>query len=186
MIDNTSEIGLTGPQWRAALETVANNLPSPESTTLCLIGGATCLFAGMEGRSSKDIDVWVPQSVFSSSELSLAAARAGLGFNPRQDDPMFAYIQLVDPGIVQLGEFSPVHLTSVNGLRLTRPPLENLIVSKLLRASSKDLDDIAFLLSCFGSVDRTRVTAITESLPLDKREVVAENLVYLEVLHPSK
>ena len=85
----------------AVLERLARAL-KPEGTPLrlCLIGSAACLFGGMEGRTSGDLDVWKPASDFDRLEIEAAAVQAGLLFDPKSTlEPESPYIQLVEPGL---------------------------------------------------------------------------------------
>jgi hypothetical protein len=55
-------------------------------------------------------------------------------------DPDVPYIQLVEAGIVEVGDFSKTNRLMEEGqLVVVRPPIENISASKLLRASPKDL-----------------------------------------------
>ncbi|HEY1718811.1 MAG TPA: hypothetical protein VGH42_11045 [Verrucomicrobiae bacterium] len=102
----------------------------------------------MEGRTSADLDIWKPASDYDRLELKTAAEKIGLLFDPKQTlDPKRPYLQLVEPGLTQLGEFEPVLIDRIGRLQLFRPPVENLIAAKLIRAEPKDLGDIRFLVS---------------------------------------
>jgi hypothetical protein len=49
---------LNGEEWMAVLERLAAALPPDgQPLRLCLIGSAACLFGGMEGRTSGDLDI---------------------------------------------------------------------------------------------------------------------------------
>ena len=149
---------------------------------LCLIGSAACLFGGMDGRTSGDLDVWKPGSDFDRRELQLAAEQVGLLFDPKQTlESGRPYLQLVEPGISQVGDFQPVFVERIGRLQLFRPPIENLVAAKLVRASPKDLGDIQFLISRYRpSLDRIREVIVHFPEPAKGRAV--ENLVYLDVL----
>ena len=115
-------------------------------------------------------------------ELKTAAEKIGLLFDPKQTlDPGRPYLQLVEPGLTQLGEFEPVLIERIGRLRLFRPPVENLIAAKLIRAEPKDLGDIRFLVSRHRP-DLRRVRKIIAGFNPQARERAKENLVYLEVL----
>jgi hypothetical protein len=149
---------------------------------LCLIGSAACLFGGMEGRTSADLDIWKPASDFDRRELKIAAEKAGLIFDPKQTlEPGRPYLQLIEPGITQIGDFEPVFIERIGRLQLYRPPVENLIAAKLIRAEPKDLGDIQFLASRYRP-DLRRVRKIIQQFSPQARERAVENLVYLEVL----
>src|SRR5882724_4438241 len=132
---------LDGEAWSAVLSDLSHALGKKGSPVrLCLIGSAACLFGGMDGRTSSDLDIWKPASDYDREELKLAAEKAGLLFDPKQTlEPNLPYLQLVEPGLTQLGAFEPVLIERIGRLHLFRPPVENLIAAKLLRAEAKDL-----------------------------------------------
>jgi hypothetical protein len=176
---------LNGEQWMAVLERLAKALP-PEGppVRLCLIGSAACLFGGMDGRTSADLDIWKPASDYDRLELALAAKEAGLLFDPKTTlEPDTPYLQLVEPGLTQLGEFVPVFVERLGRLHIYRPPVENLVAAKLIRAEPKDLGDIGFLVSHLRP-NLQRIREIIASFDSSAREKATENLVYLEVLKP--
>ncbi len=151
---------------------------------LCLIGSAACLFGGMEGRTSVDLDVWKPASSYDRIELQRAAEAAGLQFDPKSVlDPEAPYLQIIEPGLVEVGEFVPVLIDRLGRLQLFRPPVENLIAAKLLRADPKDLADIRFLIGLHRP-DAARVREIVRAFSAAARNRAEENLVYLEVFAP--
>jgi hypothetical protein len=82
---------------------------------------------------------------------------------------------------VQTGKFEPVQMFRIGRLTVSRPPIENIIASKLTRADAKDIEDIQFLHKHFQS-DIPAVKKIISSFPNPKRETARENLVYLEIL----
>ena len=93
----------------------------------------------MDGRTSADLDIWKPVSDFDRLELKLAAEKAGLLFDPKQTlAPNRPYLQLIEPGLTQVGAFEPVFIERIGRLHLFRPPAENLIAAKLLRAEVSD------------------------------------------------
>ena len=103
---------------------------------LCLIGSAACLFGGMDGRTSAGLDIWKPASDYDRHELKTAAEKAGLLFDPKQSlDPDRPYLQLVEPGLTQLGVFEPVFNERLGRLQLYRPPVEKLASAKSSRSS---------------------------------------------------
>lgn len=150
--------------------------------TLCLIASAACVFAGMELRTTEDLDIWQPSSEFDLLELKHSAEAAGLIFNPTEFlEPGRAYLRIVEPGIVQVGSFEPVAMFRMGRLVITRPPAEYIIASKLTRADAKDIADIGFLHKHYRA-DRAVVEAIIAGYPAAMRETAEENLVYLEIL----
>ena len=122
---DTMATALNGEEWMAVLERLAAALP-PDGPPLrlCLIGSAACLFAGMAGRTSGDLDIWKPASDYDRLELKTAAEEAGLLFDPKTAlEPETPYLQLVEPGLTQLGSFEPVFLDRLGRLHLYRPPV---------------------------------------------------------------
>jgi hypothetical protein len=177
------KLQLDGEAWSAVLADMSRALGKKGSPVrLCLIGSAACLFGGMDGRTSADLDIWKPASDYDRQELKTAAEKAGLFFDPKQTlDPARPYLQLVEPGLTQLGAFEPVFIERIGRLQLYRPPVENLIAAKLIRAEPKDLGDIRFLVSRHRP-DLKRVRQIIAEFNPQARERATENLVYLDVL----
>jgi hypothetical protein len=181
----SSNLQLDGEAWSAVLADLAQALGKEGSPVrLCLIGSAACLFGGMDGRTSAALDIWKPASDYDRAELKLAAEKAGLLFDPKQTlEPNRPYLQLVEPGLTQLGAFEPVLIERIGRLQLFRPPIENLIAAKLLRAEPKDLGDIRFLMSRHRP-ETARIRKIICEFSGAARERATENLVYLDVLEP--
>lgn len=170
-------------EWLGIIEKLAASLPpGGPPVRLCLIGSAACLLGGMEGRTSSDLDIWRPASDYDRAELRTAAERAGLSFDPKTTlDPERPYLQVVEPGLTQLGPFTPVLIDRFGRLEIFRPPVENLIAAKLIRAEPKDLADIRFLLARHRP-EAGRIRDIILALPGEARARAQENLVYLEIL----
>jgi hypothetical protein len=177
------KLQLDGEAWSAVLADLSRALGKEGSPVrLCLIDSAACLFGGMEGRTSADLDIWKPASDYDRLELKTAAEKVGLLFDPKQTlEPDRPYLQLVEPGLTQLGVFEPVFIERTGRLQLFRPPPENLIAAKLIRAEPKDLGDIRFLVSRHRP-DLQRVRRIIAEFNPQARERATENLVYLDVL----
>ena len=118
--------------WMRSLENIANSLGNDgPPVQLCLIGSAVCIFSGMAARSSRDLDIWEPSSAYDLLELKAATEKAGLLFNPKDLlEPEIPYLQLVRPGIVQIGKFVPIHLFTMGRLVVSHPPIENIIAAK--------------------------------------------------------
>ena len=174
---------MDGEAWLAVLTDLSRALAREgPPVRLCLIGSAACLFGGMEGRTSADLDIWKPASDYDRVELKAAAENAGLLFDPKQMlEPNRPYLQLIEPGLTQLGEFEPILIERLGRLHIYRPPIENLVAAKLLRADAKDLSDIRFLMSRHRP-EVSRIRSIISEFKLSARERGTENLVYLEVL----
>jgi hypothetical protein len=176
---------LDGEAWSQVLAEVSRALGKDGAPTrLCLIGSAACLFGGMEGRTSADLDVWKEASDYDREELRTAAEKAGLLFDPKQSlEPNQPYLQLVEPGLTQLGVFEPVFTERIGRLHIYRPPIENLIAAKLIRAEPKDVADIRFLVGRYKP-DSAVIGRIVATFKPPARERAQENLVYLKVFTP--
>jgi len=174
---------LNGDEWMTVLERLAAALPpSGPPIRLCLIGSAACLLGGMEGRASLDLDIWKPASDYDRLELKAATEAAGLLFDPKAAlEPDTPYLQVVEPGLTQLGSFEPELVERLGRLHLYRPPAANLVAAKLIRAEPKDLADIRFLVSRYRP-DAQRIREIITGFNQPARQQATENLVYLDVL----
>jgi hypothetical protein len=54
------KLQLDGEAWSAVLADLSETLGKEgEPLLLCLIGSAACIFGGMEGRTSADLDIWI-------------------------------------------------------------------------------------------------------------------------------
>ena len=173
--------GLSPEQWAEKLRIISQHLEHPAS--LCIIGSAVGMFSH-QARISMDIDVWNKASTFFYSDLKQAVEKAGLLFDPKDElEPDQPYIQIVQPGIVEVGSFrSTETILRETGLTVVRPPIENIIASKLVRAAKKDLEDIAYLRHYFG-VSSEEVRAVIAEFPSGSiRDRATENAIYLDVL----
>ncbi len=64
-MSSDSIISFDRDRWTRALEDIAVALGKDgDPVEICLIGSATCLLGGMEGRTSVDLDIWMPDSKF--------------------------------------------------------------------------------------------------------------------------
>lgn len=181
MSSSPSTTGLGPKEWAEKLALIGKHLEHPAS--LCIIGSAVGMFA-YQARMSIDVDVWAKGSNFFYSDLKQATEKAGLLFDPRDEmEPNQPYIQIVQPGIVQIGPYEETEVVlRETGLTVIRPPIENIIASKLVRASAKDIEDIAYLRHHFG-VTTEQVLAVIDKFPKGRtRDRATENAVYLEVL----
>ena len=102
---------LDGSQWLDLLERLASKLNKEgPPVQLCLIGSAACLFGGMESRTSRDLDVWQPVSEYDRQELRQAAEAVGLLYDPKSAlEPDRPYLQIVEQGVVEIGDFKTGH-----------------------------------------------------------------------------
>lgn len=176
--------GLTAKEWHGKLAEIGDHLQAEGKTAeFCVIGAVACMLQGMQGRVSIDCDVWMPHSKFNPKAVEDAAQKAGIDFNPMDADPKRPYIQLVTPGIVQVGQFDDQPpLAESGGLAISAPPVENMIASKLRRCQAKDLSDIAFLLSRNPDAKKADVERVIDTMPAARRKETKEALVYIDVL----
>jgi hypothetical protein len=176
--------GLSKYQWEEKLYLIGKFLK--EKTQLTVMGSGAGILAGQTNRTSMDLDIWKPPSDYDLRDLKQATESAGLLFSPIDEfNPDTPYLQLVEPGICQMGEFIPLKLERMGNLLLEKPPVENLIASKLIRADPKDIEDITFLYTN-SHVTIETITKVIQSFPKQKKEEATEALVYLEIITPSK
>ena len=178
-MEHTTPEGLNAKQWEKILAKVGETVTG----NLCLIGSGACMFSGMT-RTSLDLNIWNPGSDFDLAKLKDAMEAQGLLFNPTDEVIDKPYLQLVDPGIVQTGKFkSTEKIARFGGLTISRPPIENVIASKLVRGDKKDIEDISHLIGHF-LVDNAKVTRAVNSMPQPQKNKASANLVILDVLNP--
>lgn len=178
-------VNLDREDWLNLLETVAGALSKDgPPLRLCLIGSAACLLEAMPGRSSRDLDIWQPESDFDRIELRRAVEASGLLFDPREELPgEEPYLQIITPGPTQTGTFTPILWGRFGRLHVYLPPWPNLIASKLARGDERDIADVLFLAGKYA-VDANTVKNCAETMPEPTRQQVIENLVYLQILKP--
>lgn len=174
-------------QWLAKLVQIAANLGSEgPPIRLCVIGSVACVFGGMAARTTRDLDVWKPASDYDFMQLKQAVEGAGLAFDPKTTlEPGVPYLQLVEPGPTQVGDFSPVLIERFGRLELYRPPIEHLIASKLVRGDARDVEDIVFLAGKH-SPDLAVIRGIVDSFKNPGKTQALENLVYLRLADPDE
>ena len=175
--------GLNGDQWREKLVAISGHLKNPVS--LCLMGSGPSMLDGQPNRVSIDLDSWSEASKFGYEDLQQAVEKEGLIFNPGEElEPDTPYIQIVQKGIAQLGKFTTqTEILSEGQLVVMRPPFANIVASKLLRASPRDIQDFEHIVTRYG-VTRDEVAKVLKSFPQREREIASENLVYFDVIAP--
>ena len=140
---------------------------------------------GQPGRFTSDIDVWLDGSDFDRADLARACAEAGIAFDPKGhvvSDKV--YLKIVRKGVVDIGGFADddkIKMFRTGNLTVSRPPVGNIVASKLLRASEKDIEDIVFLMAATD----TRVDSVARAIGTlgeRHRETAAENLALVELL----
>ncbi len=157
------------------------------SARLMIIGSAIGILAGQPERTSVDLHVWKPKSRYQLQALKKAVEEAGLLFDPKFTlEPGAPYIQLLEPGVAEIGEFEqPEILEQFQALTLERPPIANLVAAKLIRAEEKDLQDIVFLVHKYRPPEEDIKQAIS-SMPKGARERASENMVYLSTMNGTE
>lgn len=187
--DSSGMSGLTGAQWSEKLNLISKNLRSPAE--FCVIGSGSLALSGHEARTTIDLDTWKRLSSFSHADMTQACDKAGIEFDPPENsEPSRPYIQLVSPGIVQIGDVKPKALSPLftgkgGKLTLTRPPFENIIASKLVRMNQRDIEDVTYLMR-EHEIDPDAVSAAIETFPAGyARDTASENTIYLAALAPA-
>jgi hypothetical protein len=173
--------GLTREEWSAKFGEIGQFLRKRGITaTVEIIGAWPVMEAGMPGRTSMDLDVWLPGSRFDRAIFREACLRAGLDFDPinETDRP---YVQLIRPGIVHVPKHEPEYASTFGGLTVNVPPAAALIASKLVRGAAKDIDDALYLQDKLA-VTKQEVSVYTRRFT-DRlaRETATENLAYLRL-----
>lgn len=164
---------------------LGEKLDKPAS--LMIIGSVVGMSLGQDDRMTADFDVWRPDSVFDLNSLKSACEAVGIVFNPQwHDEPDGIYLQMVDPGIVQIGKYSKKEVIFKSGnLEVVRPPLVNIIASKLVRGDERDIEDSVFLMTKFSiSIDSVRLAIESIEVTYSK-ETALENLVLLKACFDS-
>jgi len=180
-----SQSSLDRAEWIEKLVAIDESLVRQgASAHLMIIGSAIGILAGQPERTSIDLDVWKPKSRYQLQALKQAVEEAGLLFDPKSTlEPDTPYLQLVEPGVAEIGKFEePEVLEQFQALTLERPPIANVVAAKLIRAEEKDLQDIAFLMQKYRPSVEDVKNAIN-SMPRGTRERASENVVYLSTMN---
>lgn len=149
---------------------------------LSVIGSTVGIMHGQAGRMTEDIDVWADGSDFDHQDLRSACEKAGVLFNPvTLDTPDRFYMQIVQEGITQLGDYDKSKektLLKIGKLLIVSPPIENIVASKLVRASQDDITDIVFLTAAFN-IPMGAIESVIDTMPALQAEQARENIVLL-------
>ena len=179
---------LSRAEWIEKLMAIDGSLVRQGVTArLMIIGSAIGILAGQPERTSIDLDVWKPKSRYQLQALKKAAEEAGLLFDPKFTlEPGAPYIQLLEPGVAEIGKFEePETLEQFQALTLERPPIANLVAAKLIRAEEKDLQDIVFLVHKYRPSEEAIKNAVN-SMSKWARERASENMVYLRTMNGTE
>ncbi len=107
------------------------------------------------------------------------------------DLPEGVYMQLIEPGVVQLPAFQDgvwatgeARVTLWEGDRLTveAPPPSVVVAAKLVRAEDRDIDDCVYLVRAKGLSEDAVMRAIGKIPHPMARETAAGNFVILQVV----
>ncbi len=173
---------LNWEEWSKVLKTISQNLIEEQSIEI--IGSGALMQKGMPGRTSEDLDIWLPMSDINIDTLKKACKLANIGLDY---DGTYsgenAYIQLINPkDIASIIEHSKDEQEILTNDKLTVkfPSLEVLAVSKLASGRPKDIEDLNFISD--QDIDLKKVKSMIQRLknPLDQ-ETAYDNLVYLEI-----
>ena len=155
---------------------------------ICVIGAAALILLGQPARQTGDVDIWRPGSKLLDAELREIAAAAGLAYNPTDYEPEGAYLQIINPGIVNLPEVDgDVWVTREQSrilwqgqnITVVCPPPPIIAAAKLVRATDVDLDDVVYLIGAVGVTKRQITTALTK-FPEPDRQFAKENIRLVE------
>lgn len=154
-----------------------------QPTRLHIRGGTACMLHGEEYRATIDIDTIPNQSHYDREDLSQACDKAGILLDPTSFEDLESgkpYLQLLPEETLVLPRPRPnSHLTpwSGNKLSMTTPSPEDLVISKLKRCDSVDIQDIAFLILRF-KIKAEDLTEAFRRLPEHWKEdiILKENL----------
>lgn len=168
---------------------------STQKQTLCVIGAAAVLSYGHTARQTHDIDIWRPASIINDRELKKISSTVGIDFDPKELEPNKIYLQVIQPGIVQLpaysndqwatGEASAVLWTG-NNLTIIAPPPSIIVAAKLVRAEDRDLDDSIYLIESRDLKTAQILNAISKIPDQHDRETARENFTLLRVIVEQK
>jgi hypothetical protein len=152
-----------------------------QPVTLVVIGAAVGMSAGQLGRMTAGIDILRSSSQLDFHALKKACASIGIDFDPKGDDEMKGlHLQIIDEGIAQIGIYEEtIDLMTVGNLRVSRPPIENIIASKMVRANASDFEDAVFLLKKYAVEGQTIEAVMKTFKNKGAIEVALDNLYFL-------
>ena len=146
-------------------------------------------------RQTQDIDIWRPASIINDRELKKISTAVGIDYDPKELEPNKIYLQVIQPGIVQLppysdnqwatGETSEI-LWSGNNLTIIAPPPSIIVAAKLVRAEDRDIDDSIYLIESKDIKTAQILNAISKIPDQHDRETARENFTLLRVIVEQK
>lgn len=159
--------------------------------TLCVIGASAILGYGHPSRQTDDIDVWRPASEINDRHLSRAASAAGIEIDRGTDHPEGVYVQIIEPGVVQLPDYErgvwatgerKITLWTGEKLVVEAPPPAIVAAAKLVRADERDIDDCVYLLRAKGLSMASISHAIAKLNDPVARDAASGNITILKVV----
>jgi hypothetical protein len=168
------------------LDALGQKLSKP--TTICIIGSSPGILRGQPDRQSADIDIWRPASAYDETDLRRACQELGILFDPKGElDPEAIYLQVVAPGIVNLPDSLRLDILGQFGnLKVAMPAPALLCAAKLVRGEPRDIEDVAWWIK-EQALDLGEIRAAIDLLPdAAQRENAQENIVFVELLAPTK
>lgn len=168
--------GLNRDQWIEKLGTLGDHL---NDANITVIGSWPVIEDGMPGRTSMDLNVWMPASRFDVDLFREACVSAGLDLDPTSEASR-PCVRLMYPGDAHVPPHETFLTHNYGGLRLLVPPPAVLIASKLVRTSDKDFHDMVFLQHKFRVATEDIVEAVNAIGDKAAREAAMGNLGFLE------
>ena len=184
-------MALDATTLKGLLRDIDGNLSAP--TRICLIGSGATILLGQTARQTDDIDIWAVASDFTFDLLQDAVEKAGIAFDPTEIFPKSPYVQLVQPGIVQvpgwnrakrewLGESERVAWQG-NWLAVTVPPGHAIVASKMIRGDDRDFEDCLWLIA-YQRLEAKVIRQAIRALPSAARIIAQDNFSILVMMQP--
>ena len=160
------------------LEQLGSLITKPMKLTL--IGSSINLLKKQDNRMTPDIDVYMPKSKFDLNELKKINKQLGIKLDlPGEDiNENDEYIQLISPGIIEMGVFEEQHFMTFGNLEVYIPPSEFVVASKLrlVLDDNKHEADIQYLINVDNLTSEKILSAI-DTFNFPDSEIAKENLV---------
>ena len=168
--------GLNRDQWTEKLDALGGHLNNAEIT---VIGSWPVIEWGLPGRTSMNLNVWMPASRFDVDLFREACVAADLDLDPT-GEVCRPCVRLMYPGDAHVPPHEFERNMWCGGLILSTPPPAVLIASKLVRTSDRDFHDMVFLKHHFRVETEDIVEAVNAIDDKAARETAMGNLRFLE------
>lgn len=176
------EGNLSWSEWQNKLEQIGESLVNQgHSANIEIIGSGVLMKRGMEGRTSMDLDVWMPNSSIEDMQaFKRAVESSGLLFNPVDENlNPEAYIQLVEE-LKTMPDHKPEQTETLGNLSVSFPANEVVAASKLAAGRDKDIADLTYLAST-GKLNAEKLEQLIEKIPNQfERETAIENKIFVD------